>query len=89
MFDQFSLFSPKPPFPSLRVFVCFSPKGFTYGTDAIAMSSTSILETTKPFSPFFVDRSLRKPALEPPQPVGLGITEGLKAEPTYRRGRQL
>ncbi|KAJ6791617.1 protein MARD1 [Iris pallida] len=47
------------------------------------MSSTSILETTKPFSPFFADRSLRKPALEPPQPVGLGIAEGLMAEPTW------
>ncbi|KAJ6806577.1 protein MARD1 [Iris pallida] len=82
MFDQFSLSSPKPPFPSSRIFVCFSPKGFTDGTDTIAMSSTSILETIKPFSPFFADRSLRKPVLEPPQPVGLGIAEGLKAEPT-------
>ncbi|KAJ6824901.1 protein MARD1 [Iris pallida] len=66
MFDQFSLSSPKPPFPSSRVFVCFSPKGFTDGADAIAMSLTSILEMTKPFSHFFADRSLRKPALEPP-----------------------
>ncbi|KAJ6829417.1 protein MARD1 [Iris pallida] len=82
MFDQFSLSSPKPPFPSSRVFICFSPKGFTDGTDAIAMSSTSILKTTKHFSPFFADRSLRKPALEPPQPVGLDIAEGLTAEPT-------
>ncbi|KAJ6839201.1 protein MARD1 [Iris pallida] len=82
MFDQFLLSSPKPPFPSLRVFICFSPKGFIDGADAIAMSSTSILETTKPFSPFFADRSLRKPVLEPPQHVGIDIAEGLKAEPT-------
>ncbi|KAJ6820998.1 protein MARD1 [Iris pallida] len=82
MFDQFLLSSPKPPFPSSRVFVYFSPKGFTDCVDAIAMSSTSILETAKPFSPFFADQSLRKPALEPPQPVGLGVADGLKAEPT-------
>ncbi|KAJ6796690.1 protein MARD1 [Iris pallida] len=88
MSDQYSLSSPKPLFPSPRVFVGFSPKGFADGADAIAMSPTSILETTKPFSPFFADRSPRKPALEPPHPVGLGIAEALK-EPSRPESRMV
>lgn len=98
MADPFSVPSPtgnysKPPassplFPlSPRVFVGFSPKGYS-DIDAAAMSPTSILET-KPFTPtanpFFFEKNSRKPLAERTheskqhrQPVGLGIVDALK-----------
>ncbi|KAH7653261.1 Zf-FLZ domain-containing protein [Dioscorea alata] len=58
-------------FPSPRLFVGFSSKGFT-DTEPAAMSPTSILET-KPFSsignPFFSDRNPRKPVNETNVPL--------------------
>ncbi|KAJ6792142.1 protein MARD1 [Iris pallida] len=91
MSEKYSLSSPKPPnstiFPSPRIFVGvgFSPKGFADGSadTFFAMSPTSILETTKPFSPFFADNKSQTK-----NPVGLGIADALK-EPSRPESRMV